>query len=55
MRNIVKVEIFLMSISGVGKYPVRLFMIGWSDPLLKMVFLDLRKASYTAVNSPAKP
>ena len=55
MRNIVKVETPLTSIFGVGKYPVRLFMVGWSDALLKMLFSDSRKASCTAVNSPEKP
>ena len=55
MRNIVKVEIFLMSIFGVGKYPVRLFMVGWSDAMRKILSLESRKASCTEVNSPEKP
>ena len=55
MRNIVKVEIPLMSIFGVGKYPVRLFMVGWSDALLKVLTPDSRKTSCTAVNSPGQP
>ena len=55
MRNIVKVEIPLMSIFGVGKYPVRLFMVGWSDALLKVLSPDSREVSCTAVNSPGQP
>ena len=55
MRNIVKVEIPLMSIFGVGKSPVRLFMVGWSDALLKMLFPDSREVSCTAVNSLGQP
>ena len=54
MRNIVKVEIPLMSIFGVGKYPVRLFMVGWSDALLKIMFPDSREASCAVANPPEK-
>ena len=54
MRNIVKVEIPLMSIFGVGKYLVRLLMVGWSDALLKILFSDSKMAFCIAVNSPEK-
>ena len=54
MRNIVEVEILLMSIFGVGKSPVRLFMVGWSNALIKILFLDSRKTFCIAVNSPEK-
>ena len=54
MRNIVKVEIPLMSIFGIGKSPVRLFMVGWSNAFLKILFLASRKAFCIAVNSPEK-